>query len=299
MLAYNSLLDNSGILKYTKLQNLLDKLTNNNFSAQKEADLWQLEAKLMVGDEAFLSDEYLKFLLLLCNNILEKKVPELDKDSFTSMRVSKESLINLSKNFYASLHDKEILDLANKLFNDESSINFSNVARRGMADCSGLTFNDYVFDKTYINVTRQNNIFDYQVFNHEIMHGIDFYMKQKVPSENYYGFHEVPTYTIDYLFIDFLEKIGFLAREVQILKKQLLEIQSGVMAYGLKEQIKANKEKGILHLKEFMKSIIPKNQTPDFAYIGLTNDKLLQYSKHIGDYSLQNENNMNIRGKNN
>ena len=171
---------------------LLDKLTNNNFRSQKEADLWQLEAKLMVGDETFLSDEYLKLLLLLCNNILEKKVPELDKDSFTSMRVSKESLINLSKKFYASLHDKEILDLSNKLFNDESSINFSNVARIGMANCSGLTFNDYVFDKTYINVTRQNNICDYQVFNHEIMH------------------------KIDYLFIDFLEEIGFPTREVQI-----------------------------------------------------------------------------------
>ncbi len=60
------------------------------------------------------------------------------------------------------------------------------------------------------------------------------------------------------------------------------------MAYGLKEQIKANKQKGILYLKEFMRSIIPKNQTPDFSYIGLTNDKLLQ-----------NENNMSIRGKNN
>ena len=163
-------------------------------------------------------------------------------------------------------------------------------------------------------------------------------MKKKVPSENYYGFHEVSTYTIDYLFIDYLEENGLDSNEVQILrkqkdnylhslatitqtqiktqlmrkygfknstnptieqireilnpqlKKQLLEIQSGVMAYGLKEQIKENREYGILHLKEFMKSIIPKEQTPDFSYIGLSNYELLQYGEQIGNYSMQNQN---------
>jgi len=345
LITYSALLDNSGTLRYTKLPNLLDKLTNNNFSSKREADLAKLEVELMVGDEAYLSDEHLKFLLQLCNNISEKEIPELDENSFTSMQVSKESLMELSKRFYASLQDKEILELSNKLLDDESSINFSNVARRGMSDCSGLTFNDYIFDKSYINVTRQNNIFDYQIFNHEIMHGIDFYMKKKVPSENYYGFHEVPTYTIDYLFIDYLEENGLDPNEVQILrkqkdnylhslatitqtqiktqlmrkygfknstnptieqireilnpqlKKQLLEIQCGVMAYGLKEQIKENREYGILHLKEFMKSIIPKEQTPDFSYIGLSNYELLQYSDQIGNYSIQNENNISARGK--
>ena len=146
-----------------------------------------------MGDEAYLSDEYLNFLLQLCNNISEK-IPELDENSFTSMQVSKESLIELS----------------NKLLDDESSINFSNVARRGMSDCSGLTFNEYIFDKSYINVTRQNNIFDYQIFNHEIMHGIDFYMKKKVPSENIYN----------RLFIDYLDENGLDPNEVQILRKQ-------------------------------------------------------------------------------
>lgn len=81
------------------------------------------------------------------------------------------------------------------------------------------------------------------------------------------------------------------------LKKQLLEIQSGVTAYGLNEQLKENKEYGILHLKEFMKSIIPKEQTPDFSYIGLSNYELLQYSNQFGNYSMQNENNISVREK--
>ena len=66
-----------------------------------------------------------------------------------------------------------------------------------MSDCSGLTFNDYLFGKLYINLIRKNNLFDFQVLNHEVKHGIDFYAQSKLPSENYYGFHEVPTYTID------------------------------------------------------------------------------------------------------
>lgn len=345
LVSYSALLNNSGTFVHTQIPNIIDKLTQNQFKSKKEIEIGKLEYELFFGDEAYLSDEYLKFLLQLCNNISEKEIPELDENSFTSMQVSKESLMELSKRFYASLQDKEILELSNKLLDDESSINFSNVARRGMSDCSGLTFNDYIFDKSYINVTRQNNIFDYQIFNHEIMHGIDFYMKKKVPSENYYGFHEVPTYTIDYLFIDYLEENGLDPNEVQILrkqkdnylhslatitqtqiktqlmrkygfknstnptieqireilnpqlKKQLLEIQSGVMAYGLKEQIKENREYGILHLKEFIKSIIPKEQTPDFSYIGLSNYELLQYSEQIGNYSIQNENNISARGK--
>lgn len=345
LIAYSALLDNSGTLKYTRLPNLFDKLTNNNFSNRKEEYLAKLEVELMFGNEAYLSDDYLVFLLQLCNNVSKKEMPELEENLFTSMQVSKESLIEWSKNFYSSLQDEEILELSNKLLNDESSLNFSNVARRGIDDCSGLTFNDYIFDKSYVNVTRHNNIFDYQAFNHEIMHGIDFYMKKKVPSENYYGFHEVPTYTIDYLFIDYLEKNGIDSNEVQALrqqkdkylqslatitqtqiktqlmrkygfknsinptieeireilnpqlKRQLLEIQSGVMAYGLQEQINRDRKVGISHLKEFMKNIIPKEKTPDFSHIGLSNYELLKCSEQIGNYSMQNENGINIREK--
>ena len=63
-----------------------------------------------------------------------------------------------------------------------------------------------------------NNLFDFQVLNHEVMHGVDFYMQKKLPSENYYGFHEVPTYTIDYLFIDYLESKELDSNEIQKLR---------------------------------------------------------------------------------
>lgn len=345
LITYNELLSNSGTLRYTRIPNLLDKLTKDNFSNKKEKDLARLEVELFFGDEAYISDEYLNFLLQLCDRVSEREVPELDEALFVPMVVTKESLIELSKKFYASLQDEEILELASKVLNDESSMNFSHTARRGRSDCKGLTLNDYIFDKSYINVTSQNNIFDYQVFNHEVMHGIDFYMRKKVPSENYYGFHEVPTYTIDYLFLDYLEENGLAPNQVQMLrcqkdnylhllatltktqirsqlireygvknsknpsmdqirkiltvelKKQLLEIQAGIMAYGLKEQIRENKKIGISHLKQFMRNTIPKDQTPYFSYIGLSNDELLKYSEQIGNYSMQSQDHISVKGK--
>ena len=81
------------------------------------------------------------------------------------------------------------------------------------------------------------------------------------------------------------------------LKKQLLEIQAGIMAYGLKEQIRENKKIGISHLKQFMRNTIPKDQTPDFSYIGLSNDELLKYSDQIGNYSMQSQDHISVKGK--
>lgn len=333
LVTYSCLLDNSGTIKYTMIPNVIDKITNNNFTNKREQELAKLEYDLMVGDEAYLDDDYLSILLQICDNVSNTDKVEIDESLFKKINVSPESLINLSRNFYQSLGDTEIFDCATKILDDPSSLNFSSIPRRGMTDCSGLTFNDYVYDKTYCNITRQNNIFDYQVFNHEVMHGIDFYLQKKVPSENYFGFHEVPTYTIDYLFIDYLESQGLDICDVQLLrqqkdnylqslanitkiqlqtllmknygfkgsqtasleeirkvitpqlKKQLLEIQSGVMSFGLFSQIIENKEYGINNLKQLMKRIISKECVPDFTDINLSYEEILEYSKMIGMYS--------------
>lgn len=334
LISYLALLDNSGTLRYTAFYNAMDKITQNKFSEKKEQEYAQMEQDLFFKDGAVISDDYLQFLLNICNNIAETTYVDFDKSYISTLNTDYESILNMSHNFYRDLGDSEILEKAEKLLNDESSINISKMSRRGMADCSGLTFNDYLFDKAYINLTKQNNLFDYQVANHEVMHGIDFYMQSKIPSENYYGFHEVSTYTIDYLFIDYLETIGIDANEVKKLRmkkdnylqelakltqtqikgglirnkkyknptiedirkvlhpqliKQLLELQSGVISYGLYSQIKIDKQQGLDNLKSFIKKIIPKSQTPDFSFIGLDNQTILDLSKQIGIYSMKNE----------
>ena len=202
---------------------------------------------------------------------------------------------------------------------------------------NGLNFNDYVFNKSYCTIIRENNIFDIQVLNHEIMHGIDFYMLPKIPTDNYYGFHEVPTYTIDYMLIDYLEKLGLDSKEIQkmrlkkdsyiqslasttlfqikhkiaskkgfslikdysisdvmeiidpIILKQLLEIESGVIAYGLSKQYKIDSNLAITNLKQFMKGIIPKDKRPDFSHLGLNDETLTELSMGFGTYSLENK----------
>lgn len=334
LITYLALLDNSGTLRYTGFYNAMDKITQNKFSAKREQENAKLEQDLFFKEQTFLDDEYLQFLLNICNNIAETTYVDFEESYISPFNTDYKNILETSYGFYTDLGDQEILEQAKKVLTDESSINLAKTSRRGMTDCSGLTFNDYTFGKSYINLTKKNNLFDYQVANHEVMHGVDFYMQNKLPSENYYGFHEVPTYTIDYLFIDYLESKGVDTTEVQKLRmkkdnylqelakltqtqikgglirnkkyknptiedirevlhpqliKQLLELQSGVISYGLYNQIKSNKQQGLDNLKKFMKNILPKTQTPDFSFIELDNQTILNLSKQIGTYSMTNE----------
>ena len=337
MLSYLAMLDNSGSLRYTGLYNTMDRLTQNKFSDKREQENAQLEQDIFFKNGAVIDDDYLQFLLNICNNIEETPYVDFDETTILSFATNYKDILNMSHNFYRDLGDKEILENAEKILNDESSVNISKIPRRGMSDCSGLTFNDYLCGKSYINLTKKNNLFDFQVLNHEVMHGIDFYTQSKLPSENYYGFHEVPTYTIDYLFIDYLNSRGLDSSEVQKLRmqkdnylqelarltktqiksalirnkkyqnptlndvrkvlhpqliKQLLELQSGVISYGLYNQIKIDKEQGLCNLKSFMQSILSKEKTPNFSSIGLDNQSLLELSKQIGNYAMSNQINM-------
>ena len=71
--------------------------------------------------------------------------------------------------------------------------------------------------------------------------------------------------------------------------KQLLELESGVISYGLYTQMGIDKEQGLSNLKSFMKNIIPKTETPDFSFINLDNQTIMDLSKQIGTYSMSND----------
>ena len=73
LITYLALLDNSGTLRYTGFYNAMDKITQNKFSAKREQENAQLEQDLFFKEQAFLDDEYLQFLLNICNNILSNK----------------------------------------------------------------------------------------------------------------------------------------------------------------------------------------------------------------------------------
>ena len=67
------------------------------------------------------------------------------------------------------------------------------------------------------------------------------------------------------------------------IRKNLLEVQSCLIARSLYAQIKDSKEFGIANLKQFMQTNIPINKVPDFSYIGISNQDLLNTSKEIGN----------------
>ena len=62
------------------------------------------------------------------------------------------------------------------------------------------------------------------------------------------------------------------------IRKNLLEVQSGVIAYLLASKIKEDKRTGLDNLKRFIKTNIPINQIPDFSYIGISKDDLIKAS---------------------
>ena len=45
---------------------------------------------------------------------------------------------------------------------------------------------------------------------------------------------------------------------------------------------------GLNSLKELMRNPLPKDQTPDFSFINSDNNTLLDLSKEIGTFSLEN-----------
>lgn len=326
LISFISLLNNSGTL-YTKFYNLMDRITKDRFSLQRNSPYIEIERKLVYDQIPNFDNNYLQFLLNLTTNVASNVSEE--QIEFLHLNMSDDDLIRISSSFYSQLGDQEIIHSASKVLNDSSAINITSTTRDGYQEFGGITFNDFIFNKSYCTMTKNSNIFDIQVLNHEVMHGIDFYMHPKLPSTNYFGFHEVPTYTIDYLLIDYLEQMGFDSNEVEKLriqkssylanlanltltqikgqlirkkglkssvnpalddinevltpqiKKQLLEIQSGIIAFGLSQQMNYDKELGINNLKQFMKNDIPKQQTPDFSFIGLSNETLLQLSQQM------------------
>ena len=328
-----SILSNSGSLFHTKFYNFMDRLTKDKFSLSRQSKYIEMEKRLLFDNASYIDETYLQFLLTLANNIasdIEEETPMYE------FNIDDEQMINVSKKFYETLDISQFKQLSMKILSDSSSINITSSSRSGFENFGGITYNDYIFNKSYINVQKTNTLFDFQVLNHEVMHGIDFYTHPKIPSKNYFGFHEIPTYTVDYLFLDFLESIGFDKGQVDILRqrklnylsglaqvtllqlktqlirtkglkasiapniamiketitpqilKQLLEIESGLISYGLKRQIEYDKSKGLSNLLTIMNNDIPNNRKPDFTNVGLSDENLLQlsleYRNNLSEY---------------
>lgn len=297
------------------------------------------KASLKLNDynlKNYMDKNYFDFLVNLSENISYSftfdnlKLIELD-----NIFPSEADLINMSKEFYNEfLGDEEIAQKANIILDNSNYINRSEKYVNEYSDSSGLTFIDYFNKEVYCSVLKKNTIAEYQSLNHEVMHGVDCYFKFKLPSQSYEGFQEIPTYTIDFLFMDFLDLKGFETQNLRMNKDKyfrskalnfyklfkrlikakcgivvvdcksykdrleivddsclniLKEVESFVIAYGLYNQIKKDKNFGIDNLKKLMSTTFPKNKKPDFSFIDLDDDYLLNLSNEINFNSKEKE----------
>lgn len=325
LLTYINILHTTDI-KNLKFTSLMDKLTLGKFSLIRDKKYKEI-SDIVFGFKAYVYDDDL--LIDLSQNIKNSSFQHKE-EALATLKLSPQELIEISKGFYKWLGDKEIYDYASEMLDNKSHLQFKNLEyqKNDFGIASGMTYYDPLFEEAYIGITQEFTLFDAQVLNHEIMHSIDFRMYQKLPSNSYYGFHEVSTYTIDYLFFDYLEdkeydlteinklrdrKTEYVSRlasysllQLQLsngnkfsfqnvstenlkqsmnndIRKNLLEVQSCLIARSLYAQIKNNKEFGIANLKRFMQTNIPINQVPDFSYIGVSRQELLNTSKEIGN----------------
>lgn len=325
LLTYVNLLNSSDVknMRFTKL---MDQLTRGKFSLSRDKKYKEI-SDIVFSFKDYVYDDDL--LINLSQNIKNSSFQNKE-EPLATLKLSPQELIEISKGFYKWLGDKEIYDYASEMLDNKSHLQFKNLKyqKNDFGIASGMTYYDSLFEEAYIGITQEFTLFDAQVLNHEIMHSIDFRMHQKLPSNNYYGFHEVSTYTIDYLFFDYLEEKGYDLTEINKLRdrkteyvsrlasysllqlqlsngnkfsfqnvstenlkqsinnyirKNLLEVQSCLIAHSLYTQVKDNKEFGIANLKKFMQTNIPINQVPDFSYIGISRQELLNTSKEIGN----------------
>ncbi len=330
-------------LKNIKLFNLLEKISNGAIlekSTQKFRGMWD---DLKINYSSYIDNDYVSFLLQLANNLSQIQVQyDEDETELLPFNFSNEYVIKLSKLFYKELGDKYIEDKAMAILNDESHYGFTKTVLVGNELDYGMTIYDTVFNKPYITCQKLGNLMELQAFNHEIMHGIDFYSMPKIPSQIYYGFHEIPTYTIDYLFHDYLDNMGIDKQQVKALRrkklqytkltasrvlfqiqhrlnekfgmkntvnatiqdiksvitddllKEMLEMESCVIADGLYNQILIDKELGLKNLKMIMEHPLPRDKIPDFSFIGLDNNSLLNLSQNIMISSAENNQKNNM-----
>ncbi|MDD3340730.1 MAG: hypothetical protein PHN72_00810 [Bacilli bacterium] len=341
LLSYHSILRNSSTIRYTWFPGILDKITKN-ISLQMEAKKYYPRIdNIFSSITPKLTDEYLTFLIKICRNLAEFPV---EVRPLTPVSINDEVIIDVSRRFYESLEYDPFIKLSQKITNpDKKFINLESKSPHvsEQRKSIGLNIKDYLFNESYCMVRRENDLYDLVALNHEVMHGIDFQLRPRMVGEEHYGFHEIPTYAIDLVLLDYLDENGIYAEytdEVRTNKKEttrnlafktfyrlqqrieqtknkriflgsdfdctiadireildfsdikdLLEIESYLIAEMIADRFKINKEMGMQTLKTLLLTPMPSDKTPSFEHIGIYPEEIIKVSETYYSSSKQSQ----------
>jgi len=336
VIAYYAVLDSSDSVYNTVLEPFLDKISRGKHLANKDSNRICKTGEIVLDKDSYgiLSKEYLQILVNLASSIQKPQVDatKFNNMVFTDENL-KSIALSFYDNIDQELGQKvnniistpgliNVSDYKkNRRFDGTTwydyinNVPYVNVSRAGTIEdaqvfCHELMHaNDFAMQPKYFD-SNYYGFHETPTYCGDLLFA-DFMEAKGFNSEEV---NKVRSERINYIrglayqsLFKIRSKIGresfmsgnidemYTALDEDVLK-DLLEVQSGVMAIGLYKQIKNDKEYGIKNLKMFMSSLIPKNKIPDFSHLGLDYGTLMNICENINahgydfnSYGIENE----------
>ena len=211
--------------------NLNDSLFNPEevmvSTKQTEIDFYKSFSKFTTGLEYFSEDTYKAmaeiYVMLEDLKCLEKR------EDLPHYYLSDKELIEIVREMVKSFHIKEFTETFDKIANP--TLHLLNIQKQDLSKTSGsleyvggMTLNDPLFNKSYINVFRTYTIEDVEVLFHEVMHSIFYRLMRPIYTKqqnNIYLLQELEGQFGSLYTYDYLSQIGF-KKEMDLLKKEYI-----------------------------------------------------------------------------
>lgn len=321
LIAYYGVLDSSDNVYNTAIAPFLDKITRGKYSANKDSNRLCKTGEIVLTKDTYgtLSKDYLQVLINMASMIQKPQVDatkfgsmqftdenlkniamsfygNLDSElgQVASSIISTPGLINVSDYRRTRRFD------GTTWYDYINNVPYVNVSRAGTIEdaqvfCHELMHaNDFVMQPKYFDS-------NYYGFHETPTYCGDLLFADFMEANGIDGneVNNIRSERINYIcglayqsLFQIRSKIGretFMSGDIDAMYsaldedilKGLLEVQSGVMAIGLYNQICQDKEYGVSNLKGFMKTLIPKEQIPDFSHLGLDYGTLMNICENI------------------
>lgn len=321
ILAYYAILDSSDNIYNTTIRPFLDKITNGKYSERRESKLLCKTGELTLDkdDYGLLTKEYLEKLIKFSKEIEKPQVESTKFNSMefsdeelknialaffksidsemlksTDKILSTPSLINISD--YRSANNID----GTTYYDYIASVPYIIISRNHTIEDAQVFVHELMHANDFL---MQPKYFDsnYYGFHETPSYCCDLLFADfmELIGVNKDEVNKIRTERINYIrglahqaLSQIRAKVGrekFGANDIdaiynvidESILKKLLEVESGIMAIGLYTQISHDKNHGVNNLKTFMKSLISKNETPNFSYIGLDDEALMSVCSNI------------------